>query len=45
MDDWRAFGRIVIGVDVERLGRSVKHLTQEELWSVDESILTVLGLG
>ena len=31
-------------VDVQRLGRSAGHLTQEELWSVDEALLTVLGL-
>lgn len=31
-------------VDVQRLGRSAGHLTQEELWSVDEAPLTVLGL-
>ena len=31
-------------VDAQRLGRAVVHLTQEELWSVDEAILTVLGL-
>ncbi len=31
-------------VDVQRLGQSVSHLTQEELWSVDEALLTVLGL-
>lgn len=32
-------------VDTQRLGRSVAHLTQEELWSVDEALLTVLGLA
>jgi hypothetical protein len=26
------------------LGRSGGYLTQEELWSVDEALLTVLGL-
>ena len=31
-------------VDVERLGRAIGHLTREELWSVDEAVLTVLGL-
>jgi mRNA-degrading endonuclease toxin of MazEF toxin-antitoxin module len=31
-------------VDAQRLGRSAGHLTQEELWSVDEALLTVLGL-
>ena len=31
-------------VDVLRLGTSVAHLTQQEMWSVDEALLTVLGL-
>jgi mRNA-degrading endonuclease toxin of MazEF toxin-antitoxin module len=31
-------------VDIERLGRSVGHLSLDELWSVDEALLTVLGL-
>jgi mRNA interferase MazF len=31
-------------VDVQRLGQSVGHLSQEELWSVDEALMTVLGL-
>jgi mRNA interferase MazF len=31
-------------VDIQRLGTSVAHLTQEEMWSVDEALLTVLGL-
>ena len=31
-------------VDAQRLGKSVTHLTQEELWSVDDALLTVLGL-
>lgn len=31
-------------VDVQRLGRPVTHLAQDELWSVDDAILTVLGL-
>ena len=32
-------------VDVQRLGDLVGHLSTEELWSVDEALLTVLGLG
>lgn len=32
-------------VDVGRLGRRAGHLTTEELWSVDEALMTVLGLG
>jgi mRNA interferase MazF len=31
-------------VDARRLGQSVGHLSHEELWSVDEALMTVLGL-
>ena len=31
-------------VDATRLGRLSGHLTHEELWGVDEALLTVLGL-
>jgi mRNA interferase MazF len=31
-------------VDAGRLGRRVGHLTTEELWGVDEALMTVLGL-
>jgi mRNA interferase MazF len=31
-------------VDATRLGRLVGHATVEELWGVDEALLTVLGL-
>jgi mRNA interferase MazF len=31
-------------VDVGRLGKRAGHLTIEELWSVDEALMTVLGL-
>lgn len=31
-------------VDANRLGRRSGHLSTEELWSVDEALLTVLGL-
>ncbi len=31
-------------VDVSRLGDRVGHVTTEELWGIDESLLTVLGL-
>lgn len=31
-------------VDVQRLGVRVRHLSAEELWSVDEGLRTVLGL-
>jgi mRNA interferase MazF len=32
-------------VDATRLGRLSGQLTHEEMWSVDEALLTVLGLG
>ncbi len=31
-------------VDTTRLGKRVGHLTPEELWGIDEALLTVLGL-
>ena len=31
-------------VDAGRLGRRAGHLSPEELWSVDEALMTVLGL-
>lgn len=31
-------------VDVSRLGALVGHLSPEEVWGVDEALLTVLGL-
>lgn len=32
-------------VDARRLGRLAGHLSPEELWGVDEALMTVLGLG
>lgn len=32
-------------VDVQRLGRRVGQLTAEEMWSIDEALVIVLGLG
>jgi mRNA interferase MazF len=32
-------------VDVHRLGKLAGHLSPEELWGVDEALMTVLGLG
>jgi mRNA interferase MazF len=32
-------------VDVRRLGKRCGHLSPEELWGVDEALMTVLGLG
>ena len=31
-------------VDVQRLGRRVGRLTAEEMWSIDEALVIVLGL-
>ena len=31
-------------VDARRLGRNAGHLSPEEMWGVDEALLTVLGL-
>jgi len=35
----------VTAVDASRLGDLTGHLGPEELWSVDEALATVLGLG
>jgi mRNA interferase MazF len=32
-------------VDAQRLGTRVGHLTAEELWAVDDALLSVLGLA
>jgi mRNA interferase MazF len=32
-------------VDVQRLGRRIGRLTTEEMWSVDEALVVVVGLG
>ena len=32
-------------VDVQRIGRRVDRLTAEEMWSVDDALVVVLGLG
>ncbi len=31
-------------VDTQRLGKLVGHLTHDEMWSIDEALVTVLGL-
>jgi mRNA interferase MazF len=31
-------------VDVQRLGRRVGRLTVDEMWSVDEALMVILGL-
>ena len=35
----------LVAVDVERLGKRVGRVSNEEQWSVDEALLTVLGLS
>jgi hypothetical protein len=37
-------GQRVGAVDVGRLGPRAGHRTPEEMWSLDEALLTVLGL-
>ena len=32
-------------VDARRLGRRVGHLSAEEMWAVDDALVTVLGLS
>lgn len=32
-------------VDVDHLGDPVGHASAEEIWGIDESLMTVLGLG
>jgi mRNA interferase MazF len=32
-------------VDVQRVGRRAGRLSPDEMWSVDEALSTVLGLG
>jgi len=32
-------------VDAQRLGKRAGHLTAEELWAVDDALLSVLGLA
>jgi len=43
-DSTRVLVEQVGAVDVQRLGRRVGVLSAEELWSVDDALLTVLGL-
>jgi mRNA interferase MazF len=42
------FTRVLVeqlgAVDVQRLGRRVGRLTAEEMWSVDDALVVVLGL-
>ncbi len=32
-------------VDAQRLGKRVGHLSADELWSIDDALMTVLGLA
>ena len=43
-DQTRVLVEQVGAVDVSRLGDIVGHLTPEQLWGVDDALLTVLGL-
>jgi mRNA interferase MazF len=40
----RVLAEQVGAVDATRLGALVDHVTGEEMWGIDESLLTVLGL-
>jgi mRNA interferase MazF len=43
-DDTRVLVEQVGAVDVQRLGKRVGRLDAREMWSVDEALITVLGL-
>lgn len=43
-DTTRVLVEQVGAVDVHRLGALSGHLTREELWGVDDALMTVLGL-
>lgn len=43
-DTTRVLVEQVGAVDVRRLGELTGHLTREELWGVDDALMTVLGL-
>jgi mRNA interferase MazF len=43
-DDARVLVEQFGAVDVQRLGKRVGRLGAEELWAVDEALMTVLGL-
>jgi mRNA interferase MazF len=43
-DDTRLLVEQVGAVDVQRLGKRVGRLDAREMWSVDEALITVLGL-
>ena len=43
------FTRVLVeqlgAIDVQRLGKRIGQLTAEEIWAVDDALLTVLGLN
>lgn len=43
-DRTRVLVEQLAAVDVQRLGRRIGRLTAEEMWSVDEALVMVLGL-
>ena len=43
-EETRVLPEQVGAVDATRLGDLVDHVTGEEMWGIDESLLTVLGL-
>jgi mRNA interferase MazF len=40
----RVLAEQVGAVDAGRLGKPVGHVTEEELWGIDDALMTVLGL-
>lgn len=44
-DDTRVLVEHVAPIDVQRLGKRVGQLRAEEMWAVDEALMTVLGLN
>lgn len=43
-ENTRVLVELVGAVDVNRLGDPVGHASAEEMWGIDESLMTVLGL-
>jgi mRNA interferase MazF len=43
-DDTRVLVEQVGAVDMQRLGKRVGRLAAEEMWAVDEALMTVFGL-
>lgn len=44
-EDTRVLVEQLGAVDAQRLGKRVGRLTADEMWGIDEALMTVLGLG